>query len=121
LTIGWHDDVADVAAEFNATHQRHHGYRADDEPIEIVTLRLRAAATVARPPPIELEGGSGVEEATISVRDDVTVINRLALAASARVVGSALLVEPYATTYLPVGWEATVDAHGHLMLVSEAA
>ncbi len=121
LTIDWHDDVADVAATFHATHQRYHGYRADNEPIEIVTLRLRAAATVERPPPIELDGGAGVEEATLSIRDDVAVIDRLALAAGVRMVGSALLVEPYATTYLPSGWEATVDAHGHLMLVSEAA
>ncbi len=121
LTIGWHADVADVAAAFHATHQRYHGYRADDEPIEIVTLRLRAAATVERPPPIALKGGAGVEVATLSVRDDVAVIDRLALAVNARVAGSALLVEPYATTYLPAGWGATVDAHGHLMLVSEAA
>jgi N-methylhydantoinase A len=121
LTIEWHDDVTDVAATFHTAHQRYHGYRADDEPIEIVTLRLSAAATAERPPPVELEGGAGVDEATLGVRDDVTVIDRLALAAGARVMGSALLVEPYATTYLPAGWQATVDAHGHLMLVSEAA
>jgi N-methylhydantoinase A len=120
LTIGWHDDVAEVAATFHTAHQRYHGYRAEDEPVEIVTLRLRATATAERPPPVELEGGVGVDEATLGVRDEVAVIDRLALAASARVMGSALLVEPYATTYLPVGWEATVDAHGHLMLVSEA-
>lgn len=121
LTIGWHDDAADVAAVFHTAHQRYHGYRADDEPIEIVTLRLRATATMERPPPLELKGGAGVDEATLSVRDDVAVIDRLALAANARVAGSALLVEPYATTYLPAGWEAVVDAHGHLMLVSGVA
>ncbi len=121
LTIGWHDDVADVAAAFHTAHQRYHGYRADDEPIEIVTLRLRATAAVERPSPVELEGGVGVDEATLDVRHDVPVIDRCALAASTRVVGSALLVEPYSTTYLPVGWEAKVDAHGHLMLVSGPA
>jgi N-methylhydantoinase A len=117
LTIGWHDDVAEVVAAFHTAHQRYHGYRADDEPIEIVTLRLRATAIVERPPPLEFKGGTGVDEATISVRDGVTVIDRLALATNARAVGSALLVEPYATTYLPTGWEATVDTHGHLTLV----
>lgn len=121
LTIGWHDDAADVAAAFHNAHQRQHGYRADDEPIEIVTLRLRAAAAVERPPPFELKGGAGVDEATLGVRDGVAVIDRLALAAGARVVGSALLVEPYATTHLPTGWQAVVDAHGHLMLASGAA
>ncbi len=119
LVIGWHDDVADVAAAFHAAHQRYHGYRADDEPIEIVTLRLRAAATVERPLPVELEGGAGVDDATLAVDDGVTIIDRLVLAAGASVLGSALLVEPYATTYLPAGWEGTVDAHGHLVLVSE--
>ncbi|MCK5439823.1 MAG: hydantoinase/oxoprolinase family protein [Gemmatimonadetes bacterium] len=121
LTVGWHDAPAAVATAFHAAHQRYHGYSAEEEPIEIVTVRLRVVAAVERPPPTELTAGATVKEATLDVRDDVTVIDRTALAARAQVVGPALLVEPYATTYLPTGWSARVDAYGHLLLVSGAA
>lgn len=121
LTVGWYDDPAAVATAFHAAHKRYHGYSAEEEPIEIVTVRLRVAAAVERPPPAELRDGVSVKEATLDERDDVTVIDRTALAAATQIVGPALLVEPYATTYLPTGWSARVDAYGHLLLVSRAA
>jgi N-methylhydantoinase A len=121
LTVGWHDAPAAVATAFHAAHQRYHGYSAEEEPIEIVTVRLRVAAAVERPPTAEPRDGVSVQEATLDVRDDVTVIDRTVLAARAQIVGPGLLVEPYATTYLPTGWSARVDAYGHLLLVSEAA
>ena len=120
LTVPWSDDAGSVATAVHAAHEERYGFSAADADIEIVTIRLRRVVRRAGPAASVAEGRAGVREATVAEGRAGRVIDRVALAPDAGVRGPALLVEPYATTWVAPGWSGIVERHGHLVLQPEA-
>src|SRR5258705_188335 len=114
-----------LAADFGREHERTYGHQAEGDPIQIVNLRL--TARVLRP----------AERAAIRLQEDragrggdrrayfgpahgaiaTPVITRAALDATAR-PGPLLLDEYDATTLVPPGCAARLDAHGNIVITT---
>lgn len=110
---------------FHALHRERYGHANPDRDAEVVTLRLRvrsAAPSVALP---KLPGGSadattaliGRQAAWFGGRQRRTAVySRDLLRAGNRIDGPAVIVQMDATTLVPPGWRAEVDAVGNLIL-----
>ncbi len=108
-----------IAEAFHAAHEREYGFAARGRDVELVALRCRAQgaglslpetaaaadtdADAAAPAPVALAGGMRAVHAP-----------RAALAAGATLDGPAVITQPDATTYIPPGWRAAVDAAGNI-------
>jgi len=121
LTVPFEGDFAE---SFHLAHARNFGYRLDDTPLELVSIRCtvkvvrqqqplpRAEETKQlNPQPaamsmIELEGGA--KEVAVFVRRELLPCHRL--------TGPALVVDDYTTVLLGEGWQLTVDTLLNLVL-----
>jgi N-methylhydantoinase A len=112
---------------FHAEHERRYGYRIDDEPVEIVNLRLAATVPGAVPDLLEQEArGSG---AVVGHRQllieggaaDAAVLNRAMMGAGSTVKGPAVVEFPEATCLVRTGWSGVIDQVGTLVLTREPA
>ena len=112
------------ADDFHQVHKRTFGYAAIDAPIEVVNLRLRAAAAAGPPiKPARLAKASGkpVASAKANVivsgaRRSVPVYARDDLGAGARIKGPAIIVELSATAYVSPEFTLRCDDFGNLHL-----
>jgi N-methylhydantoinase A len=116
--------LADAADRFEAEHERVYGHRDRPERIELVNLRLVARAVrdplperlqrVGRPAP----GAGGTRPAYFGRQHGVLetrVVGRDRLGPSPQ--GGPLIIEEYdATTIVPPGWTARLDALGNILL-----
>lgn len=116
LTVPFADDPGALAGTFHAAHERRYGYAAPGEPLEVVTVRLRVTGRVESPAPEAIGIGADVEGAILARRGGLTVFDREALGEGARLRGPTLIVEAYATTFVPDEWAGRVDHWGHLHL-----
>ncbi len=115
-------------ARFDEAHAAIHGHAARERPVEIVSYRLRArvptpqyapkpAARVrSRPAPRQaVKGERGVFfDGRRAVR--AVIYERDRLPPGSRLAGPAIVEQFDATTAVPPGWTATVDALGNLVL-----
>jgi N-methylhydantoinase A len=120
-----------VRSRFDERHAQIHGHAAAEQPVEIVSYRVRVRVSVPKyrpvretaPPsprpievavkgtrPIHLSGAAPVE-AVIYERD------RLDIGATIR--GPAIVEQFDATTVVPPGWSGTVDPYRNLILRQE--
>jgi N-methylhydantoinase A len=117
------DDIATLAEDFGREHERTYGHRAQDEPVEIVNVRLvarleRERWSAARGP---LHDGRLKSISTRTAyfgrdvgRQPTAVVTRAELA-SAR--SGPLIVEEYdATTVVPPGTTAYLDESGSIVI-----
>ena len=114
----------DLKGMFHAVHRERFGYSMDDEPIEIVNVRLKMLGAVQRPafPKEELQG-EDASAAIIETRDvwfgarvAAKVYDRDRLQPGNRIVGPAIVVQLDATTAVPPGWSGHVDGVRNLVL-----
>jgi N-methylhydantoinase A len=120
LTVGA-EDLAGLAGRFHAEHERRYGYRIDDEPVELVNLRLVATVPGGRP---RLREGPAPGEAPRGRRRasfdgdwrQVDVVDRADLGAGSQVRGAAVVELPESTLLVRPGWRAVVDRAGALVL-----
>jgi N-methylhydantoinase A len=112
----------ELERRFHATHEAAYGYSEPSERTELVTLRLTAVGTVAKPE-LSARGPVGVEPAArrrvcFGGRDyvDATVLERARLGPGAELAGPAIVEERDSTTVVPPGWVVTVDGSGNLIL-----
>jgi len=118
------DDVAAAVSGFHAEHDRAYGFSADEEPVELVNLRLTAVGRIAKPqlPLIDAQGAPEprtrrpVYFAESGDYVDCPVYDRYALGASAELMGPAVVEELDSTTVVHPGFRARVDDHGNLHL-----
>ncbi|TIV95479.1 MAG: hydantoinase/oxoprolinase family protein, partial [Mesorhizobium sp.] len=128
-------DIMDRAAFTRAFYQVNdevYGYHVEDREIEIVNVRIEAigqiAAPLEQPPP--RPGNS--EEARIGTRNvhmgaegggwtEASIYDREKLPAGATFDGPAVVEELTATTVLPIGWTASIDAWRNIILTRKAA
>jgi N-methylhydantoinase A len=115
-------DLTALAARFGQEHERTYGHRADDEPVELVNLRVVArVAGGARPPlrlPAGAAAGAGERLAYFGPPDGwrpAPVLARADLAATPR--PGPLIVEEYdATTVVPPGCAAWRDQWENIVI-----
>jgi N-methylhydantoinase A len=116
----------DLVAAFHALHEKTYGYKSPGRPVQLVTLRLRATARRPRPrlPRDDALPGRGLSPAPEGLRPLVHQGREHAAAVHVRerllpghvLAGPAVVAEDSATTYLPPGTSARVDAVGCLII-----
>ena len=109
-----------IVEALHAAHEREYGFATLERPAELVALRCRAQGAprdlpdsaadatgeVSEPEPITLAGGVPAVQ-----------VSRADLAVGATLDGPAVVTQPDATTFIPQGWRATVDAGGNLEVI----
>jgi N-methylhydantoinase A len=118
------DVLRDLARAFDREHERTYGHKADGDPIQIVNLRL--TARVRRPPApaprlhAALRRPPGERLAYFGARHGAvatSIIDRDDLDARGR--PGPLLIEEYdATTLVPPGAAAQLDAHRNIVITT---
>jgi N-methylhydantoinase A len=124
-------DCAVIMRRFFEAHERVYGFAADDEPVQVVNVRL-VARGLADPPALARlpRAASDASIARVARRDvhlgdargvvACDVYDRARLLAGHRIEGPAVIEQFDATTWLLPGQEARVDDLGFLV-VQEAA
>jgi N-methylhydantoinase A len=100
-------DPAELRASFDAAHERRYGYADPDADLELVTVRVAAAAPGGRMPEAER-----AEPAEVRARRDGTPVLG---PGEAQVDGPAIFELPGSTLVVPPGWHARSDAAGVVM------
>ncbi len=135
--------VAELVPAFHAAHERRYGHRIDDEPVEIVAVRVVATQPGVVPdlregaPDSGEPGGGGPDALAGAVVGEsgggthtrevllpggavvATVHHRASMGVGARVTGPAVVDFPEATCLLRPGWAGAVDRVGTLVLRRE--
>lgn len=116
----------DFPAAFHRAHARRYGYADPARPVEVVNVRLRAVGLTEKPG-LERVRSSGRRPPSAAWRRRALVYfegrrfstdfyRRERLRPGNRLRGPAVMAEYSATTVLPPGWAATVDAYENLLL-----
>ncbi len=124
LTVGA-DAPKKLAERLHAAHEQRYGYRMDDEPLELVNLRLIATVPVDKP---KLQEGAPEGDAEIDRRNasfdgewtEVPVLDREALGEGSEVEGPAIVEFKESTCVVRPGWRGVVDGVGNLVLESSS-
>ncbi|HEX4746022.1 MAG TPA: hydantoinase/oxoprolinase family protein [Gaiellaceae bacterium] len=117
-------ELEEVASRFHIEHDRAYGFAAPDEPIELVSARVRAIGRITKPALPVLEEGPTPEPtkrravyfAESGGFVDASVLDRYALPAGARFEGPAIVEEYDSTLVVHPGFVAEADVHGNLLL-----
>jgi N-methylhydantoinase A len=118
----------DLTESFHEAHETAYGFRANDEPVELVNLRLTTIGKITRPEMRKLDNtGSDASVASKGKRAvyfsestgqkgiiETTVYDREKLPAGAVFSGPAIIEEPDCTTVIHPAWTAIVDEYGNL-------
>jgi N-methylhydantoinase A len=124
---GWMDELTE---SFHDAHKTAYGFRAQDEPVELVNLRLTTVGKIARPQMLKLDStGSDAAAASKGNRAvyfaensgykgvvETPVFDRSKLPAGAVFIGPAIIEEPDCTTVIHPEWAVTVDEFGNLVI-----
>jgi N-methylhydantoinase A len=116
-------DLTAVADRFHDRHERRYGHATPEEPVELVTIRLRARGIVD-PPALSTDHGETadpdprtVRRATIGGTTDQTpVYDRSALGPEATLDGPAVIEGIESTAVVPSGANARVDDVGNVVI-----
>jgi len=117
----------ELCESFHDAHETAYGFRAQDEPVELVNLRLTTVGKIARPNMKKLEETSsdassalkGSRPVYFSESNGVTetaVYDRVKLPAGAQFSGPAIVEEPDCTTVVHPAWNVLVDEYGNLSI-----
>ncbi len=121
-------DMGAIRDRFDDRHARIHGHAAREKDIELVSYRLRTVVDVPKYRPRERPGGAPREilDASVTGRRPVwfdgrvpvetSIVDRARLRPGDRFAGPAIVEQFDATTVVPTGWTASVDAHANLLL-----
>ncbi len=109
---------------FHAAHEQRYGYRMEDEPVELVNLRLIATVPVDKP---ELKETQPKGEAEVGRRrsnfdgewQEVPVLDRERMGRGSEVEGPAIVEFKESTCVVSPGWHGQVDGVGTLVLERE--
>ncbi len=117
--------AGDFVAAFHHAHERRYGYADPARPIEAVNVRARLVGATPKPALGRMRpAGPDASAAMTAVRASVfagrvfkaPVYDRAKLHAGNRFAGPAIVSEYSATTVVPPGWRARLDAYGNLIL-----
>jgi N-methylhydantoinase A len=116
--------VASLVERFHDRHAERYGHADRDEPVELVTLRLRARGVVDPPafdpPAVGTSAADAIREERPVTFDgtvaETPVYDRSRLPAGASVDGPAVVEDDATTVVVHPGQTADVDDHGHLVV-----
>jgi N-methylhydantoinase A len=119
-------DAAALRRAFDAAHQDRYGYAQPDQPVELVTWRVRVEGHTPQVPLPRLSGGGGVAGATIAHRPvvvdghpvDTPIVDRSRLGVAATLRGPAVVVGLDATVWVAPWQQGEIDEHGTLRLAA---
>jgi len=121
----------DFVHMFHRAHERRYGYSDPGRAVEVVTLRARLCGATPKPelPKSEVRNQKSEKtqatnaallerrEVYVGLRRQRTAIyDRARLRAGNRFAGPAVVVEYSATSFVPPGWKARVDAYENMVL-----
>jgi N-methylhydantoinase A len=129
------DDAAflrQLGENFADAHRRRYGYAAEEEPVELITFRLRATGLVDTPDfPSAGDAGPDASAALASSRSvyapeaggfvETPIYDRDLLLPGNRIDGPAVISQFDSTTLVLAGQTATVDRFFNLVLSEEGA
>ena len=109
---------------FHAAHERRYGYRMEDEPVELVNLRLIATVPIDKPvlkeSPPKGEAETGRREANFDGEwQEVPILDRERMGKGSGVVGPAIVEFRESTCVVRPGWRGMVDGVGTIVLEKE--
>jgi N-methylhydantoinase A len=121
------EHIPAIVEAFNSAHQQQYGHSMMEDPIEIVTFRLRAVGLLPRPNLSTIDKGSGdiaaAHKGTRSVYNraragtiDYQVYDRARLGAGDSLSGPAIVEEDSSTTLVHEGDSLTVGNYGELVI-----
>src|SRR6266511_626428 len=114
-TLSLHDALPiSLQARFHQAHERRYGYRMQEEPVELVNVRVTATVAVEKPAlteaPTERDGHAGRRWASFGgAWVELDVFDRGRMGAGAEVVGPAIVEFAEATCVVEGGWGGRVD------------
>ncbi|HEX6678099.1 MAG TPA: hydantoinase/oxoprolinase family protein [Actinomycetes bacterium] len=123
-----------LADRFHQAHQRRYGYRMQEEPVELVSLRVVATTPVAKPT-LHAAGATGAPRGLARRSqparrrlasfgedgwEEVEAVDRGSLETGAKVRGPAVVESSDSTCVVRPGWDGVVDAVGTLVLERRA-
>ncbi|MFL6796563.1 MAG: hydantoinase/oxoprolinase family protein [Xanthobacteraceae bacterium] len=124
-------DLAGAAARFHSEHKALHGHSAPDQPVELMSYRVRARVPVPKfefSPVRDESGPAGqgpIKTAQIRLADgssvQVPIYARDNLRPGDELAGPLIVQQLDATTLLPPGWTARVDRYRNLILEARGA
>jgi N-methylhydantoinase A len=115
----------DFVAAFHHAHERRYGYADTARAVEVVNIRVRVIGLTPKPElPRSRPGAADPRKALTGQRRawfggraiTAVLYRREKLRAGNVVRGPAVISEYSATTLVPPGWRARVDAYGNLVL-----
>jgi N-methylhydantoinase A len=119
----------DALARFHRLHAQTYGYADRGRTVEIVTLRVQAVVR-GRKPRMNAKRSRRGDGRAARIGDHrvfengswrrAAVYERSRMEVGDRIAGPAMVVELSATTYLALGWTATVDGFDNLVLARAA-
>jgi N-methylhydantoinase A len=118
------DSLEKLEERFHAAHEQRYGYRMDDEPVELVNLRLVATVPVEKPeldePAVEGEAVSERRETNFDGEwREVPVYDRERMGEGSEIEGPAIVEFKESTCVVRPGWSGSVDGVGTLVLERE--
>ncbi len=117
LTVPFNGRLDSAAKGFHRAHARRYGHSAPAELVEIVTARVRAVGRSEKPALGPVAGGrKDGRKAIIKKHGSLVLYGRDQLLAGNVLTGPALIIEDFATTLIPGGWQGKVDKWGNLLL-----
>ncbi len=119
-----------ITSLFHEEHERRYSYQRPEAPVEVVHIRLVAAAQSTLPAlPREEDHGPDASQALLG-RKPVwfnqkalfsLLFQRELLKSGNRFYGPAVVFQYDTTTVIPPGWQAKVDGYGNLILTSKVS
>jgi len=115
------DEPRELAARFHDAHERRYGYRMEEEPVELVSLRLIAISPVEAPKLNEeaVEGEPAPDRRRACFDGDwleIDVRGRGRMGEGSAVEGPAIVEFSEATCVVRPGWRGAIDGAGTLVL-----
>jgi N-methylhydantoinase A len=114
---------SDPHSAFHDAHHTLYGFRREDSPVEIVTIRVRLTAQESplQDPDTLVGSGSGhpIARRHLTYAGQLIcaeVYDRKDLPPAAALQGPALVVEATATTFIPPASSASIDSHGNIII-----
>jgi len=114
-----------IASLFHAEHMRRYGHAPDDQPVELVTLRLRAVGPgLMEVPSVRTAHKSTQGQSASMVKAwftvdgpvEARVLRRGDIALSVGITGPAIVFGEDATILLPPGTDARIDEYANMIL-----
>jgi len=117
--------TGDIVAAFHRAHEQHYGYHDVRRAVEIVNLRVRATGITEKPridgiaraaKNSQVRASASLDCVLDGKRQKAAWIARQNLLSGNWFRGPAVISEYSATTLVPAGWRAQMDAHGQILL-----